>query len=233
MTSSNLTFYYLNLDRRTDRREHMEQQFAKVGIDATYIIRMQAHDATHEPVPDHVLKLFQKADFADSGILEHKIAANCWGHMKMWQAIIDRELPCAVLMQDDAVLANNFLPTLQRILDNLPEDAEVVWLALPWQVSRRRLNNPRASDVINYPWANGIVNDYIAHLHPKLSNPGSLAYIMTLEGAKCLLEHTYKQGVLRATDGHMVDYLAEKNKNWASRPLIASYDPRFGTDIFN
>lgn len=73
------------------------------------------------------------------------------------------------------------------------------------------------------------VTPYVSRLHSSV-NPCSLAYLVTLQGAKRLKEYAQTRGVHRALDAWMNEYL--RNKFYVSSEIIATSNPEFGSDIF-
>ena len=76
-----------------------------------------------------------------------------------------------------------------------------------------------------------IINDGV-HIIQDSVNPCSLAYIVTLQGAKNLVDHFYKTGFLRATDWNYNDYLINKNNNYGSRIVLCTGNEKLGSDVY-
>ena len=80
--------------------------------------------------------------------------------------------------------------------------------------------------MVKYP-----VNSYISILNDTV-NPCSLGYIVTLNGAKNLINHFNTNGFLRATDWNFNDYLRSKNIFYGSNLVLCTGNPDFSSDIF-
>jgi glycosyl transferase, family 25 len=97
--------YYINLDRRTDRREAMEARFAALGIAAERVTALTPSDITAE----------QRAKYCNPNSWRWKSEAelSCsLTHVKIMRQLIASEEPMAAIFEDDAVLA----PDLGRFL---------------------------------------------------------------------------------------------------------------------
>lgn len=75
------------------------------------------------------------------------------------------------------------------------------------------------------------INDYVCILNETV-NPCSLGYIVTLKGAKNLINHFNTVGFLRATDWNYNDYLRRKNIFYGSSLVLCTGNPNLGSDIF-
>lgn len=100
-----LPIFYINLDSRPDRREFMEAQFARLGIAAERISAVTTAD-----VPPHLI-----AHHDDPGILWPVSVGDLacgLSHQVIWRRMVDENLPAALILEDDALLADsigNFL----------------------------------------------------------------------------------------------------------------------------
>ena len=75
------------------------------------------------------------------------------------------------------------------------------------------------------------INDAVCILADNV-NPCSLAYLVTLKGANNLVNYFNTVGFLRATDWNYTDYLVSKNINYATKTVLCTGNPDFGSDIF-
>jgi GR25 family glycosyltransferase involved in LPS biosynthesis len=222
--------FYLNLERRKDRNENCIKEFTKAGF--TNVTRIEALDAnTYRPSPKE-MSYFSKCDFMHLGKTAYRIMCNMLGHMKMWQKVLENNLDYAIICQDDVYFTENVVMHLSDILNNLPEDAGIVNLGLHKFAAHSVFVAYDLKNDSNPQIFSKKVNEYVGIIKKHTVNPCSLCYIITKKGAKELLEHTEKQGVLRATDGHINDYYYNMNKYYGSLRVLATGDPSFGSDIF-
>jgi hypothetical protein len=109
--------FYLNLDRRTDRREATEQEFAKVGLSA---IRVAAHPK----------ETFQ---FSKSLFDRASRASVAQGFLDMLNYAVASGEEWAELFEDDIVFCPNFHEEMAKL--QLPDDWDILYLG-GWHVRR-------------------------------------------------------------------------------------------------
>ena len=146
--------------------------------------------------------------------------------------MIDKNYDYIIVFQDDIQLRNDFKKELEKVMDNIPVNAELVNIAfhkfasynqfIPWNLNQREEEKEMAK--VN-------VNDGICILNDTI-NPCSLGYVVTLKGAKNLVNHFNTTGFLRATDWNYNDYLRKKNIFYGSRLVLCTGNPSLGSDIF-
>ena len=116
-----MNFYYINMDRSIDRKEHFLNQCSVAGIPEKDIIRFPALDGSTYQFTDYELGLFSKADFLRRNN-KLKLMGNQLSHYYILKDIIARELPLAVVFQDDSIFRKDFLKILKRVIKYLPGD---------------------------------------------------------------------------------------------------------------
>ena len=94
-----MLIYVINLDRRPDRREAMQRQFAALGVDYQ---RVTAIDGATLPPP--VIR--SQKDLMASEIACHR------SHRLCWQALVDSGESHALVLEDDIIVAPRLLPLL-------------------------------------------------------------------------------------------------------------------------
>jgi GR25 family glycosyltransferase involved in LPS biosynthesis len=119
--SPSLAAFYINLDRRLDRREHIEEQFRRIGIAADRVSATTPADIA----PDRIA--------AVAATMSPTELACSLSHRKIWQSMLDRGLAGALIVEDDALLSASLRdvlasPNLASRLDALqfeshPSDA--------------------------------------------------------------------------------------------------------------
>lgn len=113
--------FYINLDRRLDRREHIEGQLARIGIAAERVSATTPADIA----PDRIAAVARTMSPTE--------LACSLSHRKIWQLLLDRGLEGALIIEDDALLSTSLrdvlaIPGLASRLDALqfeshPSDA--------------------------------------------------------------------------------------------------------------
>lgn len=211
---------FINLERRPDRRSSVETQLSGHPI----VYRYVAKDARVYQFSEDELSVFVDADFMHDKKIANPIMCNFLSHYDLWDFMEEKGIQKMVILQDDAILKENVMSYVYSMSQYLPEDAEVIWIGIPEQVPYHAFHRLRGDK-----WMES-VTPYVSRLHPSV-NPCSLAYLITLEGAKRLKEEAQK-GVNRATDGWMNDYLVRKGIFYVSSEVLATNKPEFGSDIF-
>jgi hypothetical protein len=75
------------------------------------------------------------------------------------------------------------------------------------------------------------INEYVCTAKDDI-NPASLAYIITLEGAKKLINTIETKRFHTYTDHYFNQYLMNKQIFYMSRKLLCTGNPKLGSDIF-
>ena len=109
--------YYINLDRRVDRRLQMEQRFSELNLLANRISAVQPSDLTSEQ------KLMCQRSLATSDpVVEVELCCNL-SHKRAFEAFLATGATHAAFFEDDVVIADDLPNLLSRIdSDGLPCD---------------------------------------------------------------------------------------------------------------
>jgi hypothetical protein len=124
--------FFLNLDRRPDRRIHAEAQFARAGLAP---IRIAAVDGRSLPAG---LACGLSPTSARRCTLAE--AACSLSHIGLWKVGVERGEPIMVF-EDDVHFCNDIAAHLRRPLD-LPLDFGVLYLGAAWREPLRRYAGP-------------------------------------------------------------------------------------------
>jgi GR25 family glycosyltransferase involved in LPS biosynthesis len=241
--------FYINLDRRPDRRSFMEREFERKGVSSEFeVIRYPARDGTSTVFTEEELAYFSDCDFKDSYNF-NVLVANQLSHMEVWREVIRRGVDFAVVLQDDAELSDDFAQVVHQVMEHArPPDAAVIWLGLHRFADRSfSLPFPLSSPYDPNIFSDAIEgNDLVGTAN---WNPCSLAYTVTRAGALELLDHFLQHGIKRATDNAMIDALkhptpssvvvgqqrlVSRNRNYIARRVVATGHVSFmhDSDIF-
>ena len=224
--------YYINLDKRTDRNEHFLNECDKATIPSHKIKRFSGYDGDTYEFDEDDLALFGRVDYRGKPF-EKKIIGNQLSHYHILKEMVEKRYKYILICQDDVIFKDNFIIELEKVIDNIPSNAELVNIGfhkfaayqhfIPWD-----LNSTDDFDLLGHTK----VNDHICYLQNTI-NPCSLAYIVTLKGAISLLVHFKRNGFLRATDWNYNDYLNQKNIFYGTNKVLCTGNPDLGSDIFN
>lgn len=226
--------FYINLERRSDRKTHFLQScLLDAQIPTNKIERFEALDGkTYNPTEEEQ-KMFLNCDFLNKPFYNN-IVCNQLGHYYILKKIIENNYNYAIICQDDVYFRKDFQMYIADVINNLPSDAEIVNIGLhsyalyqhfvPWDLS-----GSSNDDYIKIGKVK--MNDYICKFKNGV-NPCSLAYIVTLQGAINLVEYFDKNGFKRATDWNFNDYLSSKDIFYGSLPVLCTGNAELTSDIF-
>jgi GR25 family glycosyltransferase involved in LPS biosynthesis len=222
-------FYYINLDKRPNRKDHFLNECKRENVPYEKVERFSAVDGEIYNFSESELKMFENGDFNKYWFCK-RILGNQLSHYYIMKDIVKNNYEFSIIFQDDSILIPNFMNHLNELLENLPKDSEMVNIGfhkfasgakfVRWDfnedfktLSKKRLNKSVC-----------ILNDGV--------NPCSLAYVLTLQGAKNMVNHFEKNGFLRATDGNFNDYCQKKNIFYGSIPVLVTGNENLPSDIF-
>jgi len=128
--------FYINLDRRVDRRKYIESELSKSKILSSICSRFSAIDGSqiHPRSIEHGILTENAID----DVLQETTPS--WGlsitqgglgiilsYLKLFKLISDSNSPC-VTIEDDVELANNFDEKFTKIINDLPVDFDICYL---------------------------------------------------------------------------------------------------------
>jgi len=109
MSAPKIGYFCINLASRPDRREVLEEQAAKIGIDIVFIEAVLGKELDLEKVEqyDRATRLRRY-----HGDLSHGQVGCALSHQKGIQAIADSDFDFGVLLEDDSILYDGFVEFL-------------------------------------------------------------------------------------------------------------------------
>lgn len=113
MTRGDLAAWFINLDRATGRRADMEARIAALGLPVT---RFAAIDGKADP--GAIAGAVDEAAFRrNMGRAPLAAEVGCYlSHLAVWQRFVDSGTPVALVLEDDVVFHDDFLPALDAAL---------------------------------------------------------------------------------------------------------------------
>jgi GR25 family glycosyltransferase involved in LPS biosynthesis len=223
-------FFLINLDSATNRWEHFLDQVRRLQS-PVYIKRFSAIHGDSHVFTEQESKLCENLDCRYQEYA-NRVKGNQLSHYYILKEIVERQIPYAIVCQDDVMFCDDFLAKLTNTLKNVPKDAEMINIGfhkeayysyfVPWDFNDESAKSSHLKSFVNNQI--GIISDYM--------NPCSLAYIITLQGATNMIEYFDRVGFLRATDQNFNVYLREKNIFYGSNPVLCTGTTIFGSSIF-
>lgn len=224
--------FYLNLDRREDRKEFFLENCKRINIPDDKIERFQGLDGLTYKLKQEEKNLFKYCDYKNR-YFYNKIACNQLGHYNIIKEIKERNYEYAIICQDDTVFRDDFIECLNNIMNNIPDDTEILNIGFHKFACFNKFIAWDFNDKNEYEiFGKEIINDNIQILKDN-ANPCSLAYIVTQKGAINLIKYFNSYGFKRATDYNFNDYCCKKNIFYGSIPILCTGNPDLGSDIFN
>lgn len=224
--------YYINLDKRTDRNDHVIKQFEKAGISMNQVKRFSAINGDTYSFSDEELHLFRNADFMHTPSAK-KMMGNQLSHFSIFKDAVQNKYERVLILQDDVVFRDDFVSHLNHVSKSLPADCEIINLGMHeycYFNVFRAYDLTATDDFVRVEQEK--VNPYVS-IWKNTIQPCSLSYIITNQGAKNMIAHFEKVGFPCGTDIAFNRYLQKKNIFYGSRTVLCTGDPSFGTDIFN
>lgn len=224
--------FYINLERREDRKNHFLNECSKHNIRLDKVERYPAIDGLTYEFSEKEKGLFHQN--VHKSKFRNKLMGNQLSHLYVMKLMIARGYDKILITQDDAVFREGFYDMLMtEILPQIPSDGEFVFIGFHKTANMAtsvpmNLSNCEREEI---KMCKRAVNSGICLLQDSV-NPCSLAYIITMDGAKKYIEHFEKEGFEFATDHCMNDYLKNKNIFYGSSKILITGNPRLGSDIF-
>lgn len=110
--------YYINLDRRTDRRDHMNEQLDRHGLEATRISALDGKTIPWKPEYGVLSNYWNNSAFA-----------YCLSYRLVIIDAIQNKYENILIMDDDCFLQDNVWDILDKAWTELPEDWHMLYLA--------------------------------------------------------------------------------------------------------
>lgn len=172
MNHHNIKIFCISLRESTDRRVAMDTQFKQQGVDYQFIDAVVGSKESKFYDEKKRLKKYR------SGLTRGEIG--CFlSHRLTWEIFINSEANLCCILEDDAVLAPNFISTLK----------EMPKIKINWDLIR----------LYGTPWKNskpsyGVIEEVFSNSHHVISyikQPGcTLGYLINKNSAKKLIEYS-------------------------------------------
>ena len=199
----------INLARRPDRWRHFEASAKAAHVPAYE--RWEAVDGQHLSLTPELQRLF-----ASNNFFYHKKVMGCaLSHYRIWQHIVTHKIEQTIVFEDDCVFLKPFK------LPHLPQDWELFYFG--------GVDLPDIKALIVFPGI-PIKKNIIIPKPPANVGMCTYAYMLSLEGAKRLIDRVEIMGFNTAVDWLMVGEFDEL-KVYCYSPFIAYADPQLGSDI--
>ena len=221
---ANIPKYVINLKRREDRLENFKKHcpFNDVEVVYGFDAKNIANECTYE---QGIYNSFKSLMPGERGVFI--------SHLRIYKDIIDKNIPYALIMEDDAVFCNDFIMKYEQVMKDAPSDMNILFVGGRFQENfqMKPENSIHVSDciiqhkIINCQWTGGADLDRTLH-----------AYVISHLGAKLLVRALdfYNTVDLKPIDMWLLQVFAEHGiKIYNAKPLLC-YSPRISdSDIRN
>ena len=158
---------------------------------------------------------------------------NQLGHYYILKDMVKNNYEVCLIFQDDVRLKKGFKEELERVIRNMPNDSEIIWIGIHKVAVLSYFEDfPIDGEYERYYIKEEIENNnYVGVLKDDI-NPASLAYLITRNGAKKYLDYVHKNKFTEVTDGNYNKYLRDKKIMYISNNILATGNSKFKSDIF-
>lgn len=146
---------YINLPRERTRRAHIEAALAQAGL--TDIERVEAIDGAAHGLGGRRMSAGEAGCYAS--------------HIRAWKRIISRDIPYALVVEDDALVPPGLCTFLARLLPSLPQSWDIVYLYSAETRAKRPLTQIGDRQLVRYSRVPS----------------GAVGYLLSQQGARKLL----------------------------------------------
>jgi len=229
--------FFINLDRCRERKEHFYKQCEIHKIPMDKVERISAIDGMKHPFNPTEQKMFKRANYQlNPENITKKIMGNQLSHFYTLKHIIAKNYKVAIVVQDDVVFRDGFVKFVTDMIVNLPENSEIVNLSLHKKADGKEFiawdfkseSDGKSDSEIIYSRK---INEYVS-VWKEECNPCSLAYLVTLQGAKNIVTYFEMFGFRETTDCNFNKYLQNKEIFYGSTKVMATTNTDFESDIF-
>ncbi len=212
VTIDDIKIYVINLDRSQERLKNIDQQLKSYNLKYTRFAAVDGYDinltnksngdlGTGRDIKNKNYKLDSKYEYeiqTNYGKLTHKpttpiltageLGCSC-SHLHILQNIVKNNIKYSLILEDDITLTNNFRNKFQKSLKSVPNNWKFIYL---------HTNNSKGKQLTK-------INDFVSKFEADGKAVWSTAaYLITLEGAKTILDKLKKFNVAIDNSYHMM-----------------------------
>ena len=227
--------YYINLDTRKNRKDHIEQQFTMAGIPFSKITRFSAIDGeTYHFSAEEKLMFLSANIYRNLGSkITEKIMGNQLSHYYIWKDMLEKKYKKILILQDDVVFCPNFIFHFNLVSQSIPLNAEIINLGFHKKAHNSYFQSFHFTTSENDSefLQKEEVNTHICKLKDTV-NCCSLAYILTDHGANLIYSNFTNQGFKAECEHNLNNYLKKKDIFYGSRKVLCTGNSQLPSDVF-
>jgi glycosyl transferase family 25 len=161
--------FFINLDQHKDRRQFIESQLAAAGFHAERIAGIDGDN-----LPEFLSSYFPRSSLSPGEI-------GCYAsHLLVWRTVVERDLPHALVLEDDVQIENDAADLVDELLRVLPQGWDYVHMD----------GRPRSRGFAARPL--GELTGKRKLIRFSRIPDGTVAYLISNQGARKLLAPTVR-----------------------------------------
>ncbi|KAL7741179.1 hypothetical protein ACLKA6_018203 [Drosophila palustris] len=202
--------FMINLLRRPERREKMERLFDEIGLDVEHFPAVDGKQLNAQLVQQMGISFLPGYEDPYHHRPMTMGEIGCFlSHYRIWQQIVQRQLQQVLILEDDIRFEPYFRSNAQRVMEQVEKmEFDLIYFG------RKRLKDE------NEPWVDG--TDNLVHAGYSY---WTLAYVISLQGAKKLLAASPLKNLIPVDEFLPIMFDRHPQKEWSSvfetRNLIA------------
>ena len=201
-----IKIFVISLKNAIERRKSISNQMQKLGIDFEFFDAVDGRELTQ----GYVDSVFDKetAEIQWKPMNRGEIGCSL-SHMSIYEKMINENIQNAIVLEDDAVLNDDFMSTIEKMITTIPNNIDMVKLGYGkakcrWWQKKYRINTKYK---INRMY--GVVST-------------TVGYYITVAGAKKILNKN-KPKIVRAIDDITGDFLFGGHELYAINPPLVNF----------
>jgi GR25 family glycosyltransferase involved in LPS biosynthesis len=201
--------YWINMDKSTERRDHMVEVLKDNIFDTMNKKRISAVDGSEPDMENFLQSKIENMNFEERSVKEYACALS---HFNTILEFANSNYETALILEDDLSLEYKkyWTKTVEEVIDGAPEDWEILQLCIILGKKHLRTKNYGLQ----------------RNLYSKKYCPSAAAYVINKKGAERFIKKTYKNDkfVLNKNDIHYADiYIFKNTKTYTYKYPLFTY----------
>lgn len=210
-------FFYINLDEKPDSDINFLNQCYKEEITDDKIEKFNAIDGIKYKFTEKEIEMFNDADYINNSSaincplnISKNLMVNHLNHIKILKIMKERNYDIIVICNDEVIFENNFMSNMLNVVNNIPEDAEIINLGTQKVEYNENLINDY---IIKYSTYDDVVDNFEI-------NFTSFGYLVTKKGCENILNYFETNKIKYNIDDEYNLYLKNKNIFYGTKNIL-------------
>jgi len=222
-TLSSIPVFIINLPHSTDRKVFIKSQCKDLGVSPIFISAVNGEDLTESEIHQYYDQEKAKKFFGRELLLGEIGCA--LSHKKIYQKIIDENIPYAVILEDDAVIKEGFSEAVKLILA-----LDVIWDLILLGHNKGFEKGKEIGSIKSF-WSDIELDNKFKIGRVVKGGLGAFGYIVSNNGAKELLDYIDLKKIIFPIDKTTSN--SRIIKNYGLFPSVVTVDMNFESMIDN